>query len=146
MYVINGFVSHFLTLQENIDNYYYFQGFFFIFNSLNIYIQVIATDKDDPQKGNGKVLYKILGTFSEVIIDNKTGQINVTSPIEDYIEFIVEACDSPLQQSSKRCSQVQVSIHANESASRDDDVLASVYENSPLETVVTVITVSYILP
>ncbi|CAC5413660.1 unnamed protein product [Mytilus coruscus] len=108
--------------------------YIFLGHTIGVIGQVHATDKDISI--NGLVIYTILHPHKSISIDEKTGVINLTHPISDDIELTIEACDSPEQQSSRRCSYVPVTILANITNIVNISLNAAISENVRSGTIV----------
>ncbi|CAC5413658.1 unnamed protein product [Mytilus coruscus] len=111
-------------------------GYNFLGNSIGIIGQVNATDEDSSLNGNGVVTYEIPFPHPSISIDKNTGVINLTHPLSDNFELYVEACDSPVQQSSRRCSQVIVMILVTITDIVDVELHANISENVRPGTIV----------
>ncbi|XP_071136965.1 protocadherin Fat 3-like [Mytilus edulis] len=125
---------HIIDINDNSPIFTQPKGYTFSGKTTGTIGQVNATDDDSNR--NGLIMYKIPSHHGNLRLDENTGVVNLTDPISDDITFHVEACDSPVQQSSRRCSQVPVTILANLTDTLQKELNATISENVRPKTIV----------
>ncbi|XP_063404585.1 cadherin EGF LAG seven-pass G-type receptor 1-like [Mytilus trossulus] len=125
---------HIIDINDNSPIFTQPDGYTFSGKSTGMIGQVNATDDDINL--NGLVIYEIPFHHGNLRIDKNTGVVNLTDPISDDITFHAEACDSPVQQSSRRCNQVPVTILANLTDTLQKEFNATISENVRPKTIV----------